>query len=215
MGEKLNELAEHREGPQGDLFDPDKAFHQIRREASDTERPAASAETAHDTEIGPAEASELPTPDLDPEDSRFESVDDPRIPEGKMFFKIGEVAKILDVKPYVLRYWETEFAWLKPSKTSTRQRLYRRQDVALLLTIRRLRYDERHTIAASRELIKEYRGEKGRRGRKKARDSSGAAPQQVVLEAVPFDTSELSAALAEMRRSVHSLLELVDDRPKG
>jgi DNA-binding transcriptional MerR regulator len=92
-------------------------------------------------------------------DPRVETSDDPRIPAGKAYFKIGEVARITGVKPYVLRYWETEFPWLRPSKTSTRQRLYRRQDIALLFKIKRLRYEEHETIANAKQQIKRARGQ--------------------------------------------------------
>ncbi|MEE2901089.1 MAG: MerR family transcriptional regulator [Myxococcota bacterium] len=87
----------------------------------------------------------------------FETVKDPRIPASKQFFKIGEVSKITGLKPYVLRYWETEFSWVKPTKTSSRQRMYRRADVVMLLRIKRLRYQDHHTIASAREIIKESR----------------------------------------------------------
>src|SRR5262245_43667638 len=70
-----------------------------------------------------------------PDDPRYETPEDPRIPGERMFFKIGEVAELTGIKPYVLRYWEVEFPWIKPEKTSSRQRRYRRQDIALLLKI--------------------------------------------------------------------------------
>ena len=76
------------------------------------------------------------------------------IPE-KLYFRIGEVAKILGVKPYVLRYWETEFSVLKPGKTPSRHRLYRKRDVETLLEIKRLLYEEGFTIAGAKKRIKE------------------------------------------------------------
>ena len=63
------------------------------------------------------------------------TLDESGIPD-RPFFKIGEAARLCRVKPYVLRYWETEFKSLKPQKTRSQQRLYRRSDVALLLKIR-------------------------------------------------------------------------------
>ena len=66
---------------------------------------------------------------------------DPNVIPDKPFFKIGEAARLCAVKPYVLRYWETEFASIKPQKTRSGQRLYRRQDVELILRIRSLLYD--------------------------------------------------------------------------
>ena len=76
----------------------------------------------------------------------------------KLYFRIGEVAKIIGVKPYVLRYWETEFSVLKPGKTPSRHRLYRRRDVETLLEIKYLLYEEGFTIAGARKRLKD--GEK-------------------------------------------------------
>jgi DNA-binding transcriptional MerR regulator len=73
----------------------------------------------------------------------------------KLYFRIGEVAKILGVKPYVLRYWETEFSVLRPGKTPSRHRLYRKRDVETLLEIKRLLYEEGFTIAGAKKRIKE------------------------------------------------------------
>ena len=72
----------------------------------------------------------------------------------KLYFKIGEVAEIVDVAPHVLRYWETEFAVLKPRKSRTQQRVYRRRDVATLLRIKHLLYVEKFTIAGARKQLR-------------------------------------------------------------
>jgi len=71
----------------------------------------------------------------------------------KLYFKIGEVSALLDVQPYVLRYWETEFDVLKPNKAPSRHRLYRREDVELLLDIKRLLYVEGYTIEGARKRL--------------------------------------------------------------
>lgn len=80
----------------------------------------------------------------------------------KLYFRIGEVADLLDVKPYVLRYWETEFPDIKPSKSKSGQRLYKRRDVELLVHIKDLLYRERFTINGARkklrEIMREQRG---------------------------------------------------------
>ena len=73
----------------------------------------------------------------------------------KPFFKIGETARMCGVKPYVLRYWESEFRSIKPQKTRSLQRLYRKRDVELLLRIRHLLYDERFTIEGARTRLRE------------------------------------------------------------
>jgi DNA-binding transcriptional MerR regulator len=77
----------------------------------------------------------------------------------KLYFRIGEVAKIIGVKPYVLRYWETEFTILKPGKTPSRHRLYRRRDVETLLEIKRLLYQEGFTIAGAKKRLKDLERE--------------------------------------------------------
>lgn len=68
----------------------------------------------------------------------------------KLFYKIGEVSKIADVEPYVLRYWETEFPFLKPRKNKSGQRVYIKKDLDLVLQIKRLLYEERYTIEGVR-----------------------------------------------------------------
>ena len=78
----------------------------------------------------------------------------PVIPD-KLYFRIGEVARLLDLPPYVLRFWESEFPQLKPNKGGTGQRLYRRRDVEAVAEIRHLLYDEGYTIPGARQLLKE------------------------------------------------------------
>ena len=80
------------------------------------------------------------------------------IPE-KHYFRIGEVSDLTETKTYVLRFWETEFPMLKPVKSPTGHRLYRREDVQTVLEIKRLLYDEGYTIEGARkELAKEGTG---------------------------------------------------------
>ena len=71
----------------------------------------------------------------------------------KLYFKIGEVAKMADVPTHVLRYWESEFSGIKPKRASSKQRLYRRQDVELILQIKTLLHDQGYTIAGAKKLI--------------------------------------------------------------
>jgi DNA-binding transcriptional MerR regulator len=73
----------------------------------------------------------------------------PSIPD-KLYFRIGEVAQIAGVEPYVLRYWETEFPALAPKKSGTGHRLYRRKEVELVLEVKRLLYEKRFTIEGAR-----------------------------------------------------------------
>jgi DNA-binding transcriptional MerR regulator len=86
----------------------------------------------------------------------------PEIPD-KLYFRIGEVAALLGVEPYVLRYWETEFPSLAPKKSGTGHRLYRRKDVELLLKIKHLLYEKRYTIEGARQsLLNESKGSKSK-----------------------------------------------------
>jgi DNA-binding transcriptional MerR regulator len=73
----------------------------------------------------------------------------------KFYFKIGEVSDVAGVPAYVLRFWETEFKQIKPRRTEAGQRLYRRQDVALILRIKQLLYDKRFTIEGARQYLKQ------------------------------------------------------------
>jgi len=77
---------------------------------------------------------------------------DASIPD-KVYFRIGEVSKILGVEPYVIRYWESEFKAIKPVRTRSDQRLYRRRDVEMLLTIKRLLYVDHFTILGAKRKL--------------------------------------------------------------
>jgi DNA-binding transcriptional MerR regulator len=76
------------------------------------------------------------------------------IPNNKRFLRIGEVSRIVGVKPYVLRYWESEFPMLKPRRADSRQRTYRREDIETLEEIKRLLYEERLTIEGAKKRLK-------------------------------------------------------------
>lgn len=84
------------------------------------------------------------------EDMLAESL--PEIPD-KLYFRIGDVARLANIKPYVLRFWETEFPGLGPKKSGTGHRLYRRKDVEMVLEIKRLLYQERFTIEGARKFL--------------------------------------------------------------
>ena len=88
-----------------------------------------------------------------------------RVPQ-KTYYRIGEVAKITGIKPYVLRYWETEFRPVSPPKSKSGQRTYRRREIEGVLLVKKLLYGQRFTIAGARkrlnELLREDRAEAGR-----------------------------------------------------
>jgi DNA-binding transcriptional MerR regulator len=117
------------------------------------------------------------------------------IPPDKLYFRIGEVAKIVGVKPYVLRYWETEFKVIRPGKSPSRQRLYRRKDVETLLRIRALLHDRRFTIEGARQQL--------RREGDSSRSSRGTSPQSEIggLERLR-ELREIREALISLRNSL-------------
>ena len=114
----------------------------------------------------------------------------PRLPD-KIYFKIGEVSRIVGVEPYVLRYWETEFELLKPGKAPSRHRLYKKKDVELLLEIKRLLYAEGFTIEGARKKLKE--------GKKEER-------QQLKLE---LPDSTYKNALVRIKKDLQSLRKML------
>ncbi len=78
---------------------------------------------------------------------------DLKIPD-KLYFKIGEVADIAGVKPHVLRYWESEFNAIRPTKSRSKQRLYRQQDIELILRLKDLLYNQGFTISGARKQLR-------------------------------------------------------------
>ena len=76
----------------------------------------------------------------------------PEIPD-KLYFRIGEVSRLSGIKPYVLRFWESEFPGLGPKKSGTGHRLYRRKEVELILEIKHLLYEKRYTIEGARKFL--------------------------------------------------------------
>src|ERR1700692_4202229 len=135
------------------------------------------------------------------EDLAAKPLIDPEIPN-KLYFRIGEVAKLAGIKPYVLRFWESEFTGLGPKKSGTGHRLYRRKDVELVLEIKRLLYDKRYTIEGARKFLdsrpREGAGESSDGVVKKSKRSQGdlfndGAP---VLDRIRKELAEILEILA-------------------
>ncbi len=124
---------------------------------------------------------------------------DPEIPN-KLYFRIGEVAKLAGIKPYVLRFWESEFATLGPKKSGTGHRLYRRKDVELVLEIKRLLYEKRFTIEGARKILEA----------KPKRANAKAAPARGQAELF----TATSALYQELRRELREILEILN-QPQG
>src|SRR5271169_2765956 len=97
---------------------------------------------------------------------------------GKSLFRIGEVSRLTDTKPFVLRYWETEFPMLQPVKSPKGHRLYRREDVQTVLHIKRLLYDEGFTIAGARRHLRDQApGGNGTNGGAAVAEATGHAEE--------------------------------------
>ncbi len=107
----------------------------------------------------------------------------------KLYFRIGEVSDIVGVKPYVLRYWETEFGDVRPTKSKSGQRLYKRRDVELLMQVKTLLYEERYTIDGAKQRLRETaRGDVPMVG---AAPAPVATPQPAALAETDFVDDEL------------------------
>jgi DNA-binding transcriptional MerR regulator len=114
----------------------------------------------------------------------------------KLYFRIGEVATLCRLPAYVLRFWESEFPQLKPVKSSTGQRMYRRRDVESVLRIKELLYDQGFTIAGARQqLSSEGKNEKGQ-------------------AAIPFP-AQSPAEMQRIRQGLREILDLLSTRKTG
>ncbi len=126
---------------------------------------------------------------------------DPEIPN-KLYFRIGEVAKLAGIKPYVLRFWESEFNGLGPKKSGTGHRLYRRKDVELVLEIKRLLYEKRFTIEGARKVLE-------------AKPKRSEAAKPAAASARPRQQGELFAGASsfyqELRKELADLLTILKD----
>ncbi len=120
----------------------------------------------------------------------------------KLYFRIGEVAALCRVPSYVLRFWQTEFPQLRPGKSGTGQRLYRRRDVEMALRIQRLLYEEGYTIAGAKGVL----------------DAEGSLPPSLRLPPEPAPepvaaADPAQARLRAIRAELRALLPLLEPRP--
>lgn len=131
------------------------------------------------------------------------------MPEASKLYKIGEVSRITATKAFVLRYWETEFPMLRPAKSDKGQRLYREQDVATVLEIRRLLYEEGFTIAGARKHLKEN----GAARAGSAKRQPDFAPATKITGDPPGRSYNAKAqrALREARDELRAILKLLDE----
>ena len=122
----------------------------------------------------------------------------------KLYFRIGDVAKLCGVEAYVLRFWESEFPQLRPNKSGTGQRLYRKRDVEMVLRVKRLLHDEGYTIAGARQVLAQESGKK-------------ASPQLQLIENGANGGAErspaLQARLQKVRAELRELLGVLSAAP--
>jgi DNA-binding transcriptional MerR regulator len=125
----------------------------------------------------------------------------------KLFFKIGEVCEITDTQPYVLRYWESEFAALAPAKNSSGQRIYRRRDIETVLRIKQLLYEEGFTIAGAKKRLEAELG--GRVETPQEPQAATPAASEAASAAEPGE-DKTKAALVEVREQLREMLTLLN-----
>jgi DNA-binding transcriptional MerR regulator len=110
----------------------------------------------------------------------------------KIYYRIGEVGRITGVKPHVLRYWESEFKEIKPLKSRSLQRLYRKKDLELILRIKQLLYEEGYTIAGAKGRIKELiRGDR----------------KQIDLD---FDKQKLERIVVDLKAELEGIKQILE-----
>jgi DNA-binding transcriptional MerR regulator len=113
-------------------------------------------------------------------------------------YRIGEVSRLTELKPFVLRYWETEFPMLEPVKSPTGHRMYRQEDVDMVFKIKRLLYDEGFTIAGARRHLRE----------------NGTAGSETISSAHNENAAELLSRrmLLDLRDTLRAFLTLLERR---
>jgi DNA-binding transcriptional MerR regulator len=102
--------------------------------------------------------AELPI-DIEQEPHESIPMDDLKLEDGKKYFRIGEVSQLIGVEPYVLRYWESEFSVIRPTKASSGHRVYSRRDVEALHVIRHLLHVEKYSIKGAKKRFNERKKE--------------------------------------------------------
>ena len=134
------------------------------------------------------------------------AVEIPTIPD-RLYFKIGDVARLLKVEPYVLRFWESQFPQLKPNKSGTGQRLYRKRDVEIAVEIKRLVYGEGYTLSGARQVLGQQR---------RAESSAATAPAKAAKSigakaapAAPARNDKTAVVISRVRTELRELAALL------
>ena len=136
------------------------------------------------------------------------ALDSPEIPD-RLYFKIGDVARICGLEAYVLRFWETQFPQLKPNKSGTGQRLYRRKDVELVLKIKNLVHAEGYTLSGARQALEQAHS-------RKTPSPQPNSPLPLPSAAATQSRDETAATIAQARaelREIAGMLASPDPQP--
>jgi DNA-binding transcriptional MerR regulator len=115
--------------------------------------------------------------------------------ELQQFFSIGDVCDLTDLKPHVLRYWESQFRFLNPAKNRSGNRVYQRREVELIMLVKHLLYNEKYTIEGARRRIEQYR-----------RTGSLKAEARTALE---------TETIRELRSQLSSILDVLKGKSPG
>ncbi|MBC7188158.1 MAG: MerR family transcriptional regulator [Calditrichaeota bacterium] len=125
------------------------------------------------------------------------------VPIRKLYYSIAEVSKLTDVKPHVLRYWESEFPELRPAKNRAGNRVYRLSDIRLIFRIKRLLYIDKYTIAGARERLARERLEEKANPRRE---------RQLSLSLEEMKREDLLAEITSELRAILAALEKLDSK---
>ena len=125
----------------------------------------------------------------------------------KLYYKIGEACKILEIQPYVLRYWETEFPFLKPNKSKSGQRVYSDHELDVIRRIKELLYEEGYTIAgAKKKLEVELSAEGGEKAAEKKASGKSAKQPSASPKATPNENTGAEKKVEELRLGIEVAL---------
>ncbi len=142
--------------------------------------------------------------------SRKAAIESPSIPD-RLYFKIGDVARICGLETYVLRFWETQFPQLKPNKSGTGQRLYRRHDVEVALEIKRLVHAEGYTLPGARQALEMV--SRGPKPIAKAAQRLGPQPG-LPLQGVDQRNDTVAAIIGHARAELRDIAGLLAAPPR-
>ena len=134
---------------------------------------------------------------------------DPQIPD-KLYFKIGEVAELTGIKAHVLRYWEAEFSAIRPTKSRSKQRLYRKQDIEKVLYLKDLLYNQGYTIAGARKLLRRKPAEQAPEVKTAPQSDPSSADEQMTLQ---FNSGIDMDLLREIKQDILALKKSLGTTP--